>query len=605
MIENFSDEDSNNILFEKDEEKNFIEVNDPTLVKWKEFIDYRFVEYYLKSSLGIKCPVSILAIHNVKNEEAFSRTEEIIKNTLWTYGWYKLKKDHSNPSNDVDRKGNDRNNPNIIGILKTKGFIEKDRKFTVGNISSLMTNGIDNYFLLSKLFIGNSLGIKEEKKAKEANSIDKKIPQYFNSYKILTSDNMVLQLDRKDYIDVKDKSFIYDLLKPNYICPLYVVKVQTLTDTQQRNNDNYFCSRCLQKEAEVFCLHCEDYFDLECYNTKHKPKNQKELNHGNFQKIQHKQKEGICAEHEDREAAYYCLVCKKPICSVCKIKVSKNDKESVHYLHPVKDIYQAFDEELPNTYLSAEIRKRAVKQLKKIKKTVKALIEKQIMIEKEIEHEFGDENDMIQSLTKEAKLKHFSVSAELNEMKKHLANMDSYYLKCFKAMKEAKLKPEALWIKDNYDEVITDIYKNFSVINLDYKVDKDSFKKIKQTELKIIKKIDLKKPPVAGVDEEQVNLNDIILKDDQYMLTKKIVSLKNEKQEAKIQKDKQAQNKGKKNFDSATVEFKYALNETLVNKQNEKARADIERQKKKEEDEKKMKNQINIFQGIPYPNDIP
>jgi hypothetical protein len=186
-------------------------------------------------------------------------------------------------------------------------------------------------------------------------------------------------------------------------------------------------------------LHCEDYFDLECYNTKHKPKNQKELNHGNYQKIQHKQKEGICSEHEDREAAYYCLVCKKPICSVCKIKVCKNDKESIHYLHPVKDIYQAFEEELPNTYLSAEIRKRAVKQLKKIKKTVKALIEKQIMIEKEIEHEFRDENDMIQSLTKEAKLKHFSVSAELNEMKKHLTNMDSYYSKCFKAMKEAKL----------------------------------------------------------------------------------------------------------------------------------------------------------------------
>lgn len=211
---------------------------------------------------------------------------------------------------------------------------------------------------------------------------------------------------------------------------------------------------------------------------------------------------------------------------------------------------------------------------------------------------------MIQSLTKEAKLKHFSVSAELNEMKKHLVNMDSYYLKCFKAMKEAKLKPEALWIKDNYEEVINDIYKNFPVINLDYKVDKESFKKIKQTELKIIKKIDLKKPQGGGIDEEQVHLNDIILKDDQYTLTKKIVSLKNEKQEAKIQKDKQLLNKGKKNFDSATVEFKYALNETLVNKQNEKAKADIERQKKLEEDEKKMKNQSYIFQGITNPNDM-
>ena len=90
----------------------------------------------------------------------------------------------------------------------------------------------------------------------------------------------------------------------------------------------------------------------------------------------------MCVEHEDRVASYYCLVCKKPICTVCKIKVNKNEKESMHYLHPVKDIYQAFDAEVPNTNLSIEIRKRAVKMLKKIKKTVKALIEKQIMIEK-------------------------------------------------------------------------------------------------------------------------------------------------------------------------------------------------------------------------------
>jgi hypothetical protein len=415
---------------------------------------------------------------------------------------------------------------------------------------------------------------------------------------------MVLQLDRKDYNDIKDKSFIYDLLKPNYICPLYVVKVQTLTDTQQRNNDIYFCSRCLQKEAEVFCLHCEDYFDLECYNTKHKPKNQKELNHGNYEKIQHKKKGGKCAEHEDREAAYYCLVCKKPICTVCKIKVSKNEKESIHYLHPVKEIYTSFDEELPYTYISMEIRKRAIKQLEKIKKTVKALIEKQLMIEKEIEHEFRDENDMIQSLTKEAKLKHFSVSAELNQMKKHLANMDSYYLKCFKAMKDAKLKPEAFWIKDNYTEVINDIYKNFPVINLDYKVDKDSFKKIKQTELKIIKKIDVKKSGGHEYEEDEVHLNDIIVKDDQYTLTKKIVSLKIEKQEEKIENDKKAQKNGMERFENAKIDNKYAIYETSVNKQNEKALEDFEKQKKKEEDEKKMKNQNFIFQGFNNLNEI-
>jgi len=263
----------------------------------------------------------------------------------------------------------------------------------------------------------------------------------------------------------------------------------------------------------------------------------------------------------------------------------------------VKDIYQAFEEELPNTYLSIEIRKRAVKMLKKIKKTVKTLIEKQIMIEKEIEHEFRDENDVIQSLTKEAKLKHFSVSSELNEMKKHMTNMNSYFSKCYKSMEEAKLYPEALWIKDNHEEVINDIYKNFSVINLDYKVDKDSFKRIKQTELRIIKKIDIKKMPLPEQDEIEEQVNDIIRKDDQFTLTKKIVSLKTEKQEAKIKSDQNDQQKKKKNFESEPIDHKYVLNETLANKQNEKAYQDLERQNKKKEDETKKENQKRFIQN--------
>jgi len=175
MTELTQEENSSSVYLENNEEKNLVQINDPTLVKWKDFFDYRFLEYYLKTSLGIKCPVSILAIHNVKNEEAFSRTEEIVKNTLWTYGWYKLKKEHLiQVQSENDLKDVERTSPNIIGVLKTKGFIEKDRKFTVGNISSLITNGSDNYLVLCKLFIGNSLCIKEEKKSKEVNSIDKK-----------------------------------------------------------------------------------------------------------------------------------------------------------------------------------------------------------------------------------------------------------------------------------------------------------------------------------------------------------------------------------------------------------------------------------------------
>ena len=213
------------------------------------------------------------------------------------------------------------------------------------------------------------------------------------------------------------------------------------------------------------------------------------------------------------------------------------------------------------------------------------------MIEKEIEHEFRDENDIIQSLTKEAKLKHFSVSSELNEMKKHMTNMNSYFSKCYKSMEDARLYPEALWIKDNHEEVLNDIYKNFSVINLDYKVDKDSFKRIKQTELRIIKKIDIKKSNIGEQDESEVHSNDIIMKDDQFTLTKKIVSLKTEKQEAKIKSDPNDQQNKKQKFEQASIDFKYVLSETLVNKQNEKANADMERQIKMKEDENKLENQ--------------
>ena len=260
-------------------------------------------------------------------------------------------------------------------------------------------------------------------------------------------------------------------------------------------------------------------------------------------------------------------------------------------MHPVKDIYQAFDEELPNTYLYTDIRKRAVKMFEKIKETLKSLRNKQKMIEKEIEHEFRDENDVIQSLTKEAKLKHFSVSSELNEMKKHITNMNSYYSRCHKSMEDAKLYPEALWIKDNHEEVINDIYKNFSVINLDYKVDKESFKKIKQTELRIIKKIDVKKIPIGEQDEEQVYPNDVIIKDDQFTLTKNIVSLKIEKQEEKIKKEQEDPSKKQQEFDINVIPFGYILKETVVNKQNEKANDDMERQNKLEEDKIKLEKQ--------------
>ena len=122
------EEDSSDLYLENNEEKNLVQINDPTLVKWKDFFDYRFLEYYLKTSLGAKCPVSILAIHNVKNEEAFSRTEDVIKSTLWTYGWYKLKKEHLQYQAENDHKDNNIEEKKIEEITQLKTEEEKPKE---------------------------------------------------------------------------------------------------------------------------------------------------------------------------------------------------------------------------------------------------------------------------------------------------------------------------------------------------------------------------------------------------------------------------------------------------------------------------------------------
>lgn len=564
---------------------NLVEVRDPTNVGWEDYKNYRFVEYYLKSALSFKIPISLTLIHNVINEESLARFEDRIKNTQWTYGWV--------PLNSTDY-------PDKIGELKTKGFIGKKRSFIVGAISQqeIGTGGHDLYFLLCKLIIGNSMCIKSDK-TKDKKINQKKIPPFYNSYKLLTQDNMSVALISKDATG-KGLSFQYELFKNNYICPLYVIKFLPIKDTIQKELDNFFCCKCRQKEAEVFCLVCEAYYDRDCYNVKHKAKGKIELSHGPWQELKHKQKQGFCSEHETREAEYYCLTCKRPVCSRCKIIV--NQKANAHANHQVRDIFLAYEEETPNFFLADEIRKRAVLQLQRIKETVKALIEKQVLIEKEIDHEFREENDSIQSLTKEAKLKHFSVIAELNEMKKHLVNMDNYFHKCEGAMLEANLKPEAIWIKDNYEEVITDMFSNFDSIKLDYKVTPESFNEIKQTELKITKKIDAERE-YFGIDTDEE-----IDKEDNYEyahgMTKYIVSLKEEKDEAQKRKEKQAKDKQKQDFGEAKDPLKYVLEERIIDKQKEITVQELQKEVSMLVESKKDISQIDLNQNNASNNNL-
>lgn len=545
--------------------------SDPTLVQWTNFNDYRFVEYQLKYSLTLKNPVHIIAIHSVKNSERLYMLEEEEQNTNWVYGWFTI--DNSKY-------------PEKIGELKTKGYTEKRRRFYVDQIPIHLIGNSDYepVFCLCKLFIGNSLAIRGERK--EAPK-EKKYPDYYNSIKFLSLDNLNISIAKKD-ID-KVQTFDYEVFKNYFIAPLYVIKFSKLKQSEEnklRLKENFYCSKCQGKEAEVFCFACEEYFDKECYTRAHSNKIKGE-SHGQPTIIKHKQKQGYCSEHEERVSEFYCITCQKPICSRCKIIL--NHKTTEHSHHKTKELEAAYEKELPKFSLAEEIRKRAVNQFYKIKDTIKLLVEKQVQIEKEIDYEFSEENECIQCFIKEAKLKNFSIIAELNEIKRHLLDMDDYFQKAESTMLSANLIPQALWIQDNYEEVITDMFSNFSSINTNYQITPESFNEIKQTELRITKRIQKDKQKIKQEMKYQELFEDSFLeKDNQAELTKKLVSLKEDKKAMQDEIDfLTKQNKAITDFDTLKFVDKYMLEETTTEVLNIKAQElKRDREKQKEEDER-------------------
>ena len=187
-------------------------------------------------------------------------------------------------------------------------------------------------------------------------------------------------------------------------------------------------------------------------------------------------------------------------------------------------------------------------------------------------------------------------------MKKHLVNMDNYFHKCEGAMLEANLKPEAIWIKDNYEEVITDMFSNFDSIKLDYKVTPESFNEIKQTELKIIKKIDAEREYFGIETDNEVDKED----DYEYArgMTKYIVSLKEEKDEAQKRKEKQAKDKQKQDFGEAKDPLKYVLEERIIDKQKEITVQELQKEVSMLVESKKDISQIELNQNNASNNNL-
>ncbi|MCQ2821150.1 MAG: B-box zinc finger protein, partial [archaeon] len=523
---------------------------DLTEIDPKNFLDYRFVEYQLHSIIPSSYNFEIEKIHDVRNAQILQEQMEKIWSSEWTYAWYSLDPESY---------------PAIIGTLKTKGFSYKSSIFYTGSLfdsSKPLSHSAHRLYLLCIISIGHSLIVKKEKDKEYFTP--KKPPEYYQSYKWKNEDNSRDTLNNfsNTYFCY---SFIQNMMDSN-VHPLFLVKLKNqdelkkkstslfgegsssergdkqkdlgdgLQITNRENESKIYCFKC-SKLAEYFCKNCEAYYDETCKNSNHP---NTAIPH-DFIKIKFKQKSGSCSVHIGSEAEYFCVTCDRPICSTCKVVVNGRP-EPPHSTHMVMDIYDAFEKRESDTIKADLVINRAKTQLRRVKDTIRALLEKQVLIEREIDREFRNENDEIQNLTKGAKLKNFSVIAELSEMKNHLNRMDNYFSLRKKTMEDACLKPEAIWINDNYEEVITDIYRNFDKIRVDdYQVSIEMFDKIKETSLKITKKLR------KNLLKEALGLPDLLdkasflLYDSSFQQTKNIVTLHDKKKKLLDKKEEEEQ----------------------------------------------------------------
>ncbi len=282
--------------------------------------DWRFVEFHLKSSFGNE--VSINKVIYFSNHHKTTNFEKRVKNKLFSYAWREIKENHYN-SSLLKPKGNEIKADSGIDFQAGSNLDHLDNNENGDTEASVFK------YTLYKIIVGKSM-LKILKKK------DERLPE--SQGKPLGYDSLLVY-NEFNWEDKKNsaKNFVFRIFNTDDILPLYEVE---FTKSGGEYYNKYECQTesCEKKDAELFCINCNEYYCENCFKKKHE-----KIPH-NFFKLESKIKPGICncrKVNENNNVAFYCLECKTAICSWCKVVGSHSKgKASTHTLENIYEYYK-------------------------------------------------------------------------------------------------------------------------------------------------------------------------------------------------------------------------------------------------------------------------
>jgi hypothetical protein len=421
--------------------------------------EWKTVEFHLKSSIPTE--VQINRIVSVKNILTYNQFEMLSANNLWSYGWYNLK------GSDYEFKMKEMREKTFhippIGVNFRVGAI-----FDQSNSSE-----VESAYVLCKIIIGKSFCRLKRDNEKEYPPVELDHP--YESYMYCTPEQ---QPKSQKTSWSMTKPYSYYIKNRNYIEPLYAVFFNHVDTFITNMQSKYMCFECKVKEADVYCPNCMNYYCNECQNVIHfgyatDNRIKKIFQHAEPVKVANKTRPGKCAMHPGKDSEYYCEDCKRALCGYCRFKGSHS--KGLQSQHQLEDLYVTF-QKTNNQNQNQDYedkRKNGLSASRKITEQIKALLVKMQAHENEIEKDFDEHKNKMQTLARNAKQEIFYYIAALREIKRNLNYYNEYFIEREKYLEEQKNYPELAFIKSIHEEIIREFLNNM-----------DELKKIDFTKLK-------------------------------------------------------------------------------------------------------------------------
>lgn len=430
--------------------------------------EWRFVEFHLKSAVPFETDIKNIA--PIHNQHMLINFEKHARGKLHTYAWFDV--------NNVDDK-------NKLPKLRSRGFEigNNGMDFIVGTIfdENSDENGfseLESNYILCKIIIGRSYckivkdKIELDKYAME-NAFKNMRPSGYDSIVFCPTGSSYNKISKGGF--GMTKSFRYRIFEATNVLPMYSVVFGPVDQNLVSYVSKRYCAECSEKDAEWYCINCEEYMCKECYNIIHGEKSADK----NYKLIMdHKKEEvskiktGRCVFDPDKEVEYYCNNCNLAICSYCRVIGSHSRGDAL--THDLVDIGIALEngnpEKLDIIKSCEDKKKKGIEALSKVKIQIEKLRNQmQYDTDKRVQAEFSKESEHVQSKSLELLNSYLTTINELYVIKDSMNYLDKYFTDREAYLKENNNKAEFIWVWNHHNKILQEIMNNKLFITTDFK----------------------------------------------------------------------------------------------------------------------------------------